>query len=138
MDVLRQIATKFEAIVIAQRRGRPIKYVSEDEAEEIVQFLDLEEGDEGFLRTLTRVNVKPHFNPPNYHGNFDIDELLDWIFEIDKHFEYENTSIDKKFLIEATNLKGHASPWWSIYKLIDREMWNKLSRIRIIWLVIKR
>ena len=34
--------------------------------------------------------------------------MLDWIYEIEKYFEYEIIPEDKKVRIEATNLKGHA------------------------------
>lgn len=63
MDLLRQIAPRLEVVDIAQRRGLPIEEVTEDEAEEVgEQVPDLEQGDEIFLRALTRVNAKPHIS----------------------------------------------------------------------------
>lgn len=113
MDLLRQIAARLEAVETAQRRGRPIEDVSEDEVEEVgEQVPDIEQGDGRFLRAMTRVNAKPHFNPPDYDGKLDSDELLNWISEMEKYFEYESTPVDKKAKITSTKSKGHAFLWW--------------------------
>ena len=38
--------------------------------------------------------------------------MLDWISNMEKFFEYENTSNNRKVKIVVTKLKGHASLWW--------------------------
>ena len=38
--------------------------------------------------------------------------MLDWILDMDKFFEYENTPDNRKVKITVTRLKGHASLWW--------------------------
>ena len=38
--------------------------------------------------------------------------MLDWISNMEKFFEYENTPNNRKVKIAITRLKGHASLWW--------------------------
>lgn len=38
--------------------------------------------------------------------------MLDWIFDMENLFEYENTLDNRKVKIVVTRLKGHASLWW--------------------------
>lgn len=72
-----------EVVEIAQRRGRHIEDVSEDEGEEApveqVNPSAVDPDEERFLRVLSRANTKPHFTPLEYDGKLDLDELMDWI-----------------------------------------------------------
>eukprot|EP00253_Pinus_taeda_P029618 PITA_29618 len=38
--------------------------------------------------------------------------LLDWLSEVNKFFEFKETSEEKQVKFAATKLKGHASLWW--------------------------
>ena len=38
--------------------------------------------------------------------------MLDWISDMEKFFEYENTLDNRKVKILVTRLKDHASLWW--------------------------
>ena len=38
--------------------------------------------------------------------------MLDWISDMEKFFEYENTPDNRKVKIAVNRLKGHASLWW--------------------------
>ena len=38
--------------------------------------------------------------------------MLDWISDMEKFFEYENTPDNRKVKIAVTRLKGPASLWW--------------------------
>jgi hypothetical protein len=49
---------------------------------------------------------------PMYEGNLDVKELLDWIRDLEKYFDYEDVEEDKKFKHVVTRLKGHATLWW--------------------------
>ena len=62
----------------------------------------IEDGDERFLRALTSINSKPYFNPLEYNGKLDLDELMSWNFEMEKYFGYENIPTDKKVKIVRT------------------------------------
>ena len=50
--------------------------------------------------------------------------MLDWIFEMEKLFEYENTPDNKKVKIAITRLKGNASLWWE-HLQTNRQMRGK-------------
>lgn len=60
---------------------------------------------------MTSLKSIQKFNPLNYNGNLDSDELIDWITKMEKYFEYEIIANEKKVKISSTKLKGHASLW---------------------------
>ena len=47
-----------------------------------------------------------------YDGKLDPNVVLNWISNMEKFFEYENTPDNRKVKIVVTRLKGHASLWW--------------------------
>eukprot|EP00253_Pinus_taeda_P009065 PITA_09065 len=55
---------------------------------------------------------KPKHELSTYDGSLSADVLLDWLSEVNKYFEFEETSEDKQVKFAATKLKGHASLWW--------------------------
>ena len=61
---------------------------------------------------LSRGNSKPAIEVVPYDGKLDTNVVLDWISDIKKFFEYENTPNNKKVKIAFTRLKGHALLWW--------------------------
>ena len=63
------------------------------------------------LRVLTRDNAKPIVEVTPYDGKLDINAMLDWISNIGKFFDYENTLDNRKLNIVVTKLKSHASVW---------------------------
>ena len=50
--------------------------------------------------------------------------MLDWISDMEKFFEYENTPNNRKVKIVVTRLKGHASLWLE-HLQIDRQRRGK-------------
>lgn len=89
--MLRQIAARLEAVKTAQRCGRHMDDIIDDEAKGVQVVVALapvmDQGEERFLKTLTSLKSTPQFNPPKYSGKLDIDELLDWIIKMEKYFE---------------------------------------------------
>ena len=61
---------------------------------------------------LYRENSKPIVEVVPYDGKLDPNAMLDWISNMEKFFEYENTPDNRKMKIVVTRLKGHASLWW--------------------------
>ena len=47
-----------------------------------------------------------------YSGSLNIEELVDWINDMEKHFDYAKFPKDKKVKFVMTRLKGHTSLWW--------------------------
>ena len=54
-----------------------------------------------------------------------VEVLLDWISELNKYFECEEISEDRKVKFVATKLKGHAALWWDSVQT-ERRRLNKL------------
>ena len=52
---------------------------------------------------------KPRPELSNYDGSLSTEALLDWISELDKYFEYEEISEDKRIRFAVTKLKGHVA-----------------------------
>ena len=111
MDQLRQIVARLDVVEIPQRRGLHLDYVSDDEVVAPKPNLEPEEDwDEvRLLRVLTRDNAKPIVEVTPYDGKLDINAMLDWISNIGKFFDYENTPDNRMVKIVVTKLKGHAS-----------------------------
>ena len=54
---------------------------------------------------LSRVNLNLDVEVFPYDGKLDINVVLDWISDMEKFFEYENTRNNKKVKILVTRLK---------------------------------
>ena len=111
---MRQNVARLDAIETSQRRGAHLDDVSNDEANAPNPNLEPEEDhDEArLLRVLIRANAKLAIEVTPYDGKLDINVVLDWISDIKKFFDYENTLDNRKVKIVVTKLKGHASLWW--------------------------
>jgi hypothetical protein len=48
------------------------------------------------LRVVARLGGRAKIEVPMYEGNLYVEELLDWIRSMDKHFHYEEVDEDKK------------------------------------------
>eukprot|EP00253_Pinus_taeda_P029162 PITA_29162 len=94
-------------------RGRAIRRVADEELREEIRILSAR---------LVAVEARRRRDPK---GGDDSEEevavttdglstevLLDWISELDKYFECEEISEDKKVRFATTKLKGHAALWW--------------------------
>lgn len=88
--------------------------VSDDEVAAPNHNLEPEEDQdkESLLRVFFRENSKPIVEVVPYDGKLDTNIVLDWIFDMEKFFEYENTLDNRKMKIAVTRMKGHASLWW--------------------------
>ena len=61
------------------------------------------------LRTVLGFAVKPTIEVSSYAGGMNPEELVDSINELNKCFDYEEISEDKKVKFAVTKLKGHAA-----------------------------
>jgi len=78
---------------------------SEEEVEGVTPELQL-------LKSVLLSSHKPKNELPTYDRSLSVNVLLDWLSEVNKYFEFEETSEDKQVKFAATKLKGHASLWW--------------------------
>jgi len=68
---------------------------------------------------------KPKPEILNYDGSLSTEVLLDWNSELDKYFECEEVSEDRKAKFTTTKLKGHTAIWWDSVQEERRKL-NKL------------
>jgi hypothetical protein len=85
---------------------------SEVEAEQEEEVAAEDASNKCLIRAIARMGAKEKMDIPIYEGNFDAEELLDWIRALDTYFDYEDVEEDKKFKHDITRLKGHATLWW--------------------------
>ena len=92
-----------------------------------------DQDEERLLRVLSRANSKPGVEVVPYDEKLDTNVVLDWISNMEKFFEYENTPDNKKVKIAVTRLKGHASLGGSTCKLIDKGEGRRRSELGQRW-----
>jgi hypothetical protein len=102
---------------IRQRRTTDVGDISESEGEDDAghgeeEITAEDAANEHLLKVVARMGAKVKMDIPVYEGNLDVEELLDWIRDLDTYFDYEDVKEEKKFKHVVTRLKGHATFWW--------------------------
>lgn len=49
---------------------------------------------------------------PTFNGSVDIEEFLDWLYDVETFFDIMNINQDRKVSLVAYKLKGGAGAWW--------------------------
>jgi hypothetical protein len=113
-EEMRRLHARIYAMETAQRRAPDAGDISEAESEEVeVEGAAGEDvAEECLLRVVVKMGAREKMEIPMYEGNLDVEELLDWIREMDKYFDYEEVDDEKKVKHVVTRLKGHATLWW--------------------------
>jgi hypothetical protein len=108
---MRQLRARLDAMETTQRREPDVGDISEAESEEMeVEGVAGEEvAEECLLRVVVKMGAREKIEVPMYEGNLDVEELLDWIRDLDKYFDYEEIDDENKVKHVVTKLKGHAS-----------------------------
>jgi hypothetical protein len=111
------LRARLEDLETSQRRTAGVGDVSESESEDEARHEGEEvavedAANERLLRVVARMGVREKMDIPVYEGNLDVEELLDWIRDLDMYFDYEDVEEDKKVKHVVTRLKGHAALWW--------------------------
>ena len=65
------------------------------------------------MKYVIGVSMRPKPKAPTYQGGLDANELLDWINDMDKLFDYDEIDDERKVKFAVSGLKGHASLWWN-------------------------
>ena len=98
---MHELRARLDAMEIAQRHtvdaGDISEAKSENEAGNKGEEVVVEDVvDERLFRAVARIGAREKIDIPVYEGNLDVEELLDWIRALDKHFDYEDVEEDKK------------------------------------------
>jgi len=85
------------------------------------------------LKAIVGASSKFRVEIVAYNGSLNPEELIDWKNAMDKHFDYNETSEDKKVKFAVTRVKGHALLWWDGVQAERRKKnkhpiksWNKM------------
>jgi hypothetical protein len=111
---MRELRAQLETMEATQRRAPDVGDVSDAKSEEV----EVEEAagedatEECLLRVVSRLGGRAKIEVPMYEGNLDVEEALDWIRSMEKHFDYEDVDEEKKEKQANNRLKGHATLWW--------------------------
>ena len=134
LEVMERLTTRLEAIELRTQGNNPEGDVSDPEIEspeeeEAVEItLEMR-----FLKNVFGSSLKSRSEVPVYKGNLDPEELIDWINEMEKSFDYEEMAEERKVKFVVTRLKGHATLWWDGVQPERRRLgkqpiknWNRL------------
>ena len=61
------------------------------------------------LNLVATTSSKARSEGPTYDRNLNVEELVDWIKNIDKYLYYEDVNEEMKVKFVATKMRGHAS-----------------------------
>ena len=109
LGMLQRVEARMDAM--ERRQPRDMQDISEPETEEAEENVEIPP-DMRLLRIVLGSAVKPRIEVSSYAGGLNPEELVDWINELNKCFDYEEISEDKKVKFSMTKLKGHAALWW--------------------------
>jgi hypothetical protein len=111
---MRELHLRMDAMETTQRRAPDAGGINNAENEEVeVEEVVVEDVvKERLLKEIVKLGAREKIDVPMYEGNLDMEELLDWIREMDKYFDYEDVEEEKKIRHVVTRLKGHAALWW--------------------------
>jgi hypothetical protein len=114
---MRELRARLDAMETTQRCTVDTGDISEADSENEVghegeEVVVEDVADECLFRVVARIGARAKMEIPMYEGNLDVEELLDWIRNLDKYFDYEDVEEDKKVKHAVTRLKGHATLWW--------------------------
>ena len=86
-----------------------------------------------FLKSVLGSSSKPRPRIPIYQGILNPMELIDWINDMEKFFDYEEIKEEKKVKFVITKLKGHVTLRWNGLQVERRrpgkhpiKNWNKM------------
>lgn len=125
---IRELKERLVALETSKRRDEDKSDFDEEEEEEfedVEEELDPEDQRmEKFLRAVKSEKNKVKIDVPNYGGNLNDEELLDWIAALDNYLECEDVPEEQMMKIVKTKLKGHALLWWD-YEQSERRKKGK-------------
>ena len=65
-----------------------------------------------WVRSRDTIDFRLKVDIPTFNGNLNIEDLLDWLAEVDRCFDYMEVPKDRRVRLVTCRLKGRASTWW--------------------------
>ena len=65
---------------------------------------------------------------PEFEGKLDPNKLLEWLWTMERVFDYKDIPYDKKVKLAALRLQRYASVWWT--NLCAKRTRNRKGKIR--------
>jgi hypothetical protein len=124
---MRKLHAILDSMEIVQRREIGVGYISEAKSEEMEVEGDVAE--ECLLKVIVKMGVREKMEVLMYEGNLDVEELLDWITDLYKYFNYEEIQDENNVNHVVTRLKGHATLWWDELQADRRHTGKKKIKI---------
>jgi hypothetical protein len=84
--------------------------------------------EECLLRVIVKMGAREKIEVSMYEGNLDVEELIDWVSDLDKYFDYEEIDDEKKVKHVVIRLKGHVTLWWDELKADKRYKGKKKNQ----------
>jgi hypothetical protein len=81
------------------------------------------------IKSISNIGARERIEVPMYEGNLEVEEFLDWIRAMDKHFDYEDIEEEKMVKHAVMRLKGHTTLWWD--ELQAKRKRNGKKKIKI-------
>ena len=104
--------------------GRGINLLVRDESEDKNEVEEnakeeaiLNPEEERISWAISKIEKRPKFEVPTFLGNLNLEELIDWINELEEYFEYEDIEDPNRVKFAKVKLKGHAKIWWQEVQL---------------------
>ena len=94
-----------------------IRDESEDEREEGQANQEEQEevlnpNKEKLFKALTKIGKRPKFEVSTFLGKLNLEELIDWINELEEYFEYEEIEDLDRIKFVKAKVKGHMKILW--------------------------
>jgi hypothetical protein len=102
---MRKLCAILDSMEIVQRREIGVVYIIEAKNEEMYVQGDVAE--ECLLKVVVKMGVREKMEVLMYEGNMDVEELLDWIRDLYKYFNYEEIKDENNVNHVVTRLKAH-------------------------------
>lgn len=68
--------------------------------------------EENIFRAISKLGKIPKIDVIMFSGNLNLDELINWINELEEYFEYEDIRDLGRVKFTKEKMKGHAKIWW--------------------------
>ena len=101
---------------------------------ELIEFANFNEREPTYQQRQGGEDFKIKVDIPNFTGNLNADEFLDWLMEVERFFELMGIAANKRVKYAAYKLKGIAGHWW---QQIQEERFESGLAPIVTWDVMK-